>query len=228
MSPHQPGGGGPASTPPDLPTVPGVPAYMREAGVPRRPSQPPPAIPGPSPAPGGAVPPAFGGPGPYAGAAPAPGGAAYGVYSPYPNARHPGPMPSGVRAAQVLLFALGGSQALVALHTLALALWLSTGSSSASDDLGDLLLFLGGVSALAALPFAGFACWGLVTAARWGRGGPGTRLSALLYTTGVAALSVSLSSALLWMYGTGLCLALAAFVLTVGREAAAWFDGRPY
>lgn len=58
--------------------------------------------------------------------------------------------------------------------------------------------------------------------------GPGTRLSALLYTTSVAALGVLLSSVLPWMYGTGLRPALAAFVLLAAGEAGEWFDGRPY
>ncbi|EFL00250.1 predicted protein [Streptomyces sp. SPB78] len=137
-------------------------------------------------------------------------------------------MPSGVRAARVLLFVLGGSQALVALLTLACALWLGASSASASEEVGDLLLLAGDASAVTALPFAVFACWGLTTAARYGSGGPGTRLSALLYTTSVAALGVLLSSALPWMYGTGLCPALAAFVLLAAGEAGEWFDGRPY
>ncbi|MFJ4696745.1 hypothetical protein ACIP5N_01070 [Streptomyces sp. NPDC088768] len=137
-------------------------------------------------------------------------------------------MPSGVRASRVLLFVLGGSQALVALLTLAFALWLGARSASASDEVGELLLLAGGASAVTAVPFALFACWGLVTAARYGSGGPGTRLSALLYTTSVAALGVLLSSALPWMYGTGLCLALAAFVLLAAGEAGEWFDGRAY
>ncbi|MGW3485994.1 hypothetical protein [Streptomyces sp. NPDC001054] len=53
-------------------------------------------------------------------------------------------------------------------------------------------------------------------------------MSALLYTTSVAALGVLLSSVLPWMYGTGLRPALAAFVLLAAGEAGEWFDGRPY
>ncbi|MGX9918450.1 hypothetical protein ACWIG4_01230 [Streptomyces sp. NPDC002248] len=137
-------------------------------------------------------------------------------------------MPGGVHASQVLLFVLGGSQALVSLLTLACALWLGARSASASEEVGDLLLLAGGASAVTALPFAVFGCRGLTTAARYGSGGPGTRLSALLYTTSVAPLGVLLSSVLPWMYGTGPCPALAACVLLAAGEAGEWFDGRPY
>ncbi|MFJ4413649.1 hypothetical protein [Streptomyces sp. NPDC088925] len=94
--------------------------------------------------------------------------------------------------------------------------------------MGDLLLLAGGASAVTALPFAVFGCWGLTTATRYGSGGPGTRLSTQLYTPSVAALGVLLSSALPWMYGAGLRPALAAFVLLAAGEAGEWFDGRPY
>ncbi|MEW2413599.1 hypothetical protein AB0953_07740 [Streptomyces sp. NPDC046866] len=108
-------------------------------------------------------------------------------YSAYPAgpAGYPGaqlPMPGGVKAARVILFIVGGLQALggiaVLLGGAVFASALSGSSSSSASDAGALA---GGVLVVAGIFALALSLWPILTAAKLGKGRGGVRVSGIIY-----------------------------------------------
>ncbi|MFZ3499861.1 hypothetical protein ACODT5_42765 [Streptomyces sp. 5.8] len=108
----------------------------------------------------------------------------------YPQQAYPGvpgypgspmPMPGGVKGARVILFILGGFQALLGLFIgVGGALFASalSDSSSSSSEAGTLA---GGFAVVIGLVVVGFSLWPILTAAKLGKGRGGVRVSGIIY-----------------------------------------------
>ncbi|MFB6523738.1 hypothetical protein [Streptomyces sp. NPDC056401] len=110
----------------------------------------------------------------------------------YPQQAYPGvpgypgspmPMPGGVKGARVILFILGGFQALLgllfavggALFATALS---ESDSSSSSSEVGTIA---GGFAVIGGIILIGFSLWPILTAAKLGKGRGGVRVSGIIF-----------------------------------------------
>ncbi|KJY47384.1 MULTISPECIES: hypothetical protein [unclassified Streptomyces] len=126
------------------------------------------------------------------------GGYAYPQQAPmgYPNQGYPAgpggypgaemPMPGGVKAARVILFIVGGLQALGGIAVLlGGALFASAFSGSSSSEYGssasDAGALAGGVIVVAGIFALALALWPILTAAKLGKGRGGVRVSGIIY-----------------------------------------------
>ncbi|MFE6910480.1 hypothetical protein [Streptomyces erythrochromogenes] len=91
-------------------------------------------------------------------------------------------MPGGAKAARVILFVMGGLQALGGLFVIIggtlFAAALSDSSSSSAEDAGAIA---GTAGVVLGLLFIGFALWPILTAAKMGKGRGGVRVSGIIY-----------------------------------------------
>ncbi|MFE2879259.1 hypothetical protein ACFXG6_23890 [Streptomyces roseus] len=113
----------------------------------------------------------------------------------YPNQAYPAgpggyagaqtPMPGGVKAARVILFIVGGLQALGGLVALLggalFASAFSSGSSEYGSSASDAGALAGGVIVGAGVFALALALWPILTAAKLGKGRGGVRVSGVIY-----------------------------------------------
>ncbi|MEU8838900.1 hypothetical protein AB0D97_07155 [Streptomyces roseus] len=113
----------------------------------------------------------------------------------YPNQAYPAgpggfpgaqmPMPGGVKAARVILFIVGGLQALGGLAALLggalFASAFSSGSSEYGSSASDAGALAGGVIVGAGVLALALALWPILTAAKLGKGRGGVRVSGVIY-----------------------------------------------
>ncbi|MGW1772933.1 DUF3824 domain-containing protein [Streptomyces sp. NPDC002104] len=103
---------------------------------------------------------------------PAPGG--------YPGADVP--MPGGVKGARVVLFILGGFEALAGLFiAVGGALFASALSESSSSSTSDMGAVAGGVFVVAGLFLVALSLWPILTAAKLSKGRGGVRVSGIIF-----------------------------------------------
>ncbi|MCX5405104.1 hypothetical protein OHA37_14560 [Streptomyces sp. NBC_00335] len=109
----------------------------------------------------------------------------------YPQQAYPGvpgypgspmPMPGGVKGARVILFILGGLQALlgllIAVGGALFATALSESSSSSASDVGAVA---GGAFVIGGIFVVGLALWPILTAAKLSKGRGGVRVSGIIF-----------------------------------------------
>nr|WSX50195.1 hypothetical protein OG409_15335 [Streptomyces sp. NBC_00974] len=98
----------------------------------------------------------------------------------YPGS--PMPMPGGAKAARVIMFILGGLQALAGILVIVggavFASALSGSSSSSSSDAGAVA---GGVFVVVGIVLLGFSLWPILTAAKLAKGRGGVRVSGIIF-----------------------------------------------
>lgn len=108
-------------------------------------------------------------------------------YPAYPGGGYPAPgaqvpMPGGVTGARVILFILGGLQALAGVGLLLggafFASMFSDSSSSSASDAGTLA---GGVFVVVGIIVLAFALWPILTAAKLRKGRGGVRVSGIIF-----------------------------------------------
>lgn len=98
----------------------------------------------------------------------------------YPGS--PMPMPGGAKAARVIMFILGGLQALAGILVIVggavFATAFSGSSSSSSSDAGAVA---GGVFVVVGIVLIGFSLWPILTAAKLKKGRGGVRVSGIIF-----------------------------------------------
>ncbi|MFI5759940.1 hypothetical protein ACIA8F_03245 [Streptomyces sp. NPDC051563] len=125
--------------------------------------------------------PAYGYPPQAPQATPAQGGYAYPqqAYPGYPGS--PMPMPGGAKGARVVLFILGGLQALFGLLIGVGGALFATALSDSGTSSGDIGTLAGGVAVIGGIILVGFSLWPILTAAKLGKGRGGVRVSGIIY-----------------------------------------------
>lgn len=126
----------------------------------------------------------------YPGVAPAyPGG--------YPGV--PVEMPGGVKGARVMLYILGGLQALMGVFAMVASAWVakmitgsvdSSTSSVSSTDVDKAASIGAGLMIVLGLGILGFALWGILTGAKLAKGRGGVRVSGIVYASVVVLVSL--------------------------------------
>ncbi|MEU8776721.1 hypothetical protein [Streptomyces sp. NPDC048606] len=166
----------------------------------------------------------------YPGAAPAyPGGPGG-----FPGA--PVEMPGGVKGARVMLYILGGLQALGGVFMMIASAWVadmiseaagSTANSGlSSSDADTAAAFGAGAMIGLGVVVLGFALWGILTAAKLGKGRGGVRVSGIIYASVVVLFSlISLVGANVFAL-ISLVLGILIIVFLAKGDASSYF-GRP-
>ncbi|SDC72911.1 hypothetical protein [Streptomyces prasinopilosus] len=174
-----------------------------------------------------------------------PGQPGYGYPSPpsFPQAYgQPGPavtMPGSVTAARVMLFVLGGLQAVSGLLMIVASGWfadyfeemvssdpaLSSDPNISSDDVGAIGA---GIMIVLGVIVLGFAFWAILTAVKMASGYGGVRVSAIIYASVVTLFSViSLLTANVFAL-ISLILGVLIIVFCANRNGSHWFNRPRY
>ncbi|MFI8190659.1 hypothetical protein ACIF8T_17915 [Streptomyces sp. NPDC085946] len=163
-------------------------------------------------------------------AAPPVGGQPYG----YPGG--PAVMPGSVKAARVMLFVLGGLQALAAVLMMAASAWFAdqfedavqSDGSVSSEDADTIANFGAGVMIVLGVIVLGFALWAILTGAKFSKGRGGVRVSAIIYASVVTLFSViSLLGANVFAL-ISLVLGILIIVFCANKNGSAWFNRPQY
>lgn len=148
----------------------------------------------------------------------------------------PAVMPGSVKAARVMLFILGGFQAVGGVLMMAASAWFanmfedavsSDGSVSSEDasrvaDIGAGVMIVAGVLVLA------FAFWAIFTGVKFSSGAGGVRVSAIVYASLVVLFSLlSLLGANVFAL-LSLVLGILIIVFCANRAGSAWFNRPRY
>ncbi|MER6994555.1 hypothetical protein [Streptomyces sp. NPDC000410] len=143
----------------------------------------------------------------------------------------PTEMPGGVKAARVMLFILGGFQALGAVFVLIAGAWImemfSAAAESSSTSSADAEAAAGigmGFMVIIALFVAGFALWGILSGAKLGKGGSGIRVSAIVYASVVTLFSVINLFGANFFALISLVLGILIIVFLAKADASAYFN----
>lgn len=144
-------------------------------------------------------------------------------------------MPGGVKGARIMLFVLGGFQALAAVVMVVASAWVtelisqaeskgtisgSTNAETAAVSTGILIAF--------GLIIAGFATWGIITGVKYAKGGNGIRISAIVYASIVVLFSLLATLGLSPVAPIGLVLGILVIVLSSKQDAVQWFNRPKY
>lgn len=160
--------------------------------------------------------------------APPPGG--YG----YPGG--PVQMPATVKAARVMLFVLGGLQAIGGLVMVLAAAWfvdlindtLDSDPTVSADDVETFAEIGTGVMIVLGVFTLAFALWAILTGLKFGTGRGGARVSAIIYASVVVLFSViSLISANVFAL-ISLVLGILIIVFSANRNGSLWFNRPQY
>lgn len=106
-------------------------------------------------------------------------GQAYPGVPGYPGS--PMPMPGGVKGARVILFILGGLQALGGLAVGVGGALFATALSGSSSSASDAGAVAGGVFVIVGIFLVGVSLWPILTAAKLGKGRGGVRVSGIIF-----------------------------------------------
>ncbi|MER7997923.1 hypothetical protein [Streptomyces sp. NPDC095613] len=140
----------------------------------------------------------------------------------------PTEMPGGVKTARVLLHILGGLQVLGAIIVFVGSAWigqqLSDSSSVYDSDTQDAANFGTGVLIVTGVLILAFGLWAILTAAKFGTGGGGIRISAIIYGSLVTLSSVISLLTLNIFALISLALGIMIIVFCANKDGAAWFQ----
>ncbi|CAL9456252.1 hypothetical protein C1708_12825 [Streptomyces sp. DH-12] len=154
---------------------------------------------------------------------------------PYGHPGGPVSMPGSVKAARVMLFVLGGLQALGGLLMVVVSGWfaeqlediLADDPSFTAEDVDNVSSVGAGVMIVFGVIVLAFAAWAILTAAKFGTGRGGTRVSAIIYASVVTLFSViSLLSANVFAL-VSLVLGILIIVFCANRNGSYWFTRPP-
>ncbi|WP_437027084.1 hypothetical protein [Streptomyces sp. enrichment culture] len=142
------------------------------------------------------------------------------------------PMPGTVKGARIMLFVLGGFQVVGGLFMMIASSWFTeyfedaaNSDPNISAEDADRVVSIGvGVMIVLGAIVIGFALWAILTAAKFGTGRGGVRVSAIVYASFVILFSViSLASANLFAL-ISLVLGILIVVYCANKNGAAWFN----
>jgi hypothetical protein len=158
------------------------------------------------------------------------------VQQSYGHPGGPAQMPGGVKAARIMLFVLGGLQAIGGVLMMAASAWFADqfkdavradGNVSSQDadtiaDVGTGVMIGLGVIVLA------FAVWAVLTGLKFSKGRGGVRVSAIVYASVVTLFSViSLLGANIFAL-VSLVLGILIIVFCANRNGSSWFNRPRY
>ncbi|MFK4144280.1 hypothetical protein [Streptomyces sp. NPDC004065] len=148
----------------------------------------------------------------------------------------PQTMPGGVKAARVMLFVLGGLQALGGVMMMVASAWFAdkfeeavSGDSSVSAEDANRIANIGaGVMIVIGAIVLAFAFWAIFTGAKFATGRGGVRVSAIVYGSVVTLFSVlSLLGANVFAL-VSIVLGILIIVFCANRAGGAWFNRPTY
>ncbi|MFF9506198.1 hypothetical protein ACF1BU_02175 [Streptomyces sp. NPDC014724] len=139
----------------------------------------------------------------------------------------PTEMPGGVKAARIMLYILGGFQALGAVLAIVAGAWISKQLSDTSTYGSDSDKAAGigmGVMVVVGIFILAFALWAILTAAKFTTGGNGIRISAIVYGSVTTLFSlISLLGANVFSL-ISIALGIMIIVFCAKQDGAAWFQ----
>ena len=151
-------------------------------------------------------------------------------YGGYPDA--PAVIPGGVKAARIMLYVLGGLQAVGGVALMVASAWFAdyisdsanADGSLSSEDADTIANFGAGMFVVFGVLTLGFAVWAILTAAKFSTGRGGIRISAIVY-----ASFVTLFSAISVLGGNifglvSLVLAVLIIVFCSKQDGGQWFN----
>ncbi|MFG3658218.1 hypothetical protein [Streptomyces sp. NPDC047706] len=155
-------------------------------------------------------------------------------YGGYPPA--PAVMPGSVKAARVMLFVLGGFQALGGVLMMVASAWfadyfedaVSSDPSISSEDADTVASLGAGVMIVLGVIVLAFAFWAIFTGAKFTTGRGGVRVSAIVYASLVVLFSlVSLLGANVFAL-LSLVLGILIIVFCANKNGSFWFNRPRY
>ncbi|MET9695763.1 hypothetical protein ABZY31_02420 [Streptomyces sp. NPDC006529] len=162
-------------------------------------------------------------------------GAPAGYPGSYPGA--PVEMPGGVKGARVMLYILGGLQAIGAVVVMIASAWVadmisgadtSSTSGLSTADTDKAAAFGAGAMIAMGVLILGFALWAILTAAKLGKGGSGVRISAIIYASVITLFSlISLLTANIFAL-VSLVLGILIIVFLAKSDASQYFNRPRY
>ncbi|MET7786328.1 hypothetical protein ACFYSJ_00480 [Streptomyces sp. NPDC005248] len=136
-------------------------------------------------------------------------------------------MPGSVKAARIMLYILGGLQAVGAVIAVVAGAWISKKLSDTSTYGADADKAAGigmGVMVVVGILILAFAVWAILTAVKFSTGGNGIRISAIIYGSVVTLFSVlSLLSANVLAL-VSIVLGILIIVFCARQDGASWFQ----
>ncbi|GAA2255166.1 hypothetical protein GCM10010415_14560 [Streptomyces atrovirens] len=170
-----------------------------------------------------------------------PGQPAYGYPSappmqPYGQPAPPVIMPGSVKAARVMLYVLGGFQALGGVLIVAASAWfadyfedlLSSEPNVSAEDVDTAASIGAGIMIALGVIVLLFAFWAIFTAAKFSKGRGGVRVSAIIYASLVTLFSViSLLGANVFAL-ISLVLGILIIVFCANKNGGFWFNRPQY
>lgn len=144
----------------------------------------------------------------------------------------PAVVPGGVKAARIMLYVLGGFQAIGGVALMVASAWfadyisdsVSGDPALSSEDADTIANFGAGAFIFFGAVTLGFAVWGILTAAKFSTGRGGIRISAIVYASFVTLFSViSILGANLFAL-ISLALGVLIIVFCSKQDAGQWFN----
>ncbi|MCP8711726.1 hypothetical protein QWL27_05500 [Streptomyces thermocarboxydus] len=156
---------------------------------------------------------------------------------PYGHPGGPGPvvMPGSVKAARVMLYVLGGLQALAGVLMVVASAWfagqledlISDDPSLTAEDADTVASVGAGIMIVFGILVLAFATWAILTAAKFGTGRGGARVSAIIYASIVTLFSViNLLGANVFAL-ISLVMGILIIVFCANRNGSYWFNRPP-
>lgn len=154
---------------------------------------------------------------------------------PYGHPGGPVVMPGTVKAARVMLFVLGGLQALAGLLMVVASAWfadqmedlISDDPSFTAEDADTVASVGAGIMIFLGVLVLAFAAWAIATAAKFGTGRGGARVSAIIYSSVVTLFSViNLLGANVFAL-ISLVMGILIIVFCANKNGSYWFNRPP-
>ncbi|MEU2990548.1 proline-rich domain-containing protein [Streptomyces griseoincarnatus] len=154
---------------------------------------------------------------------------------PYGHPGGPVVMPGTVKAARVMLFVLGGLQALAGLLMVVASAWfadqmedlISDDPSFTAEDADTVASVGAGIMIFLGVLVLAFAAWAIFTAAKFGTGRGGARVSAIIYSSVVTLVSViNLLGANVFAL-ISLVMGILIIVFCANKNGSYWFNRPP-
>ncbi|NEB76560.1 hypothetical protein G3I40_15185 [Streptomyces sp. SID14478] len=147
----------------------------------------------------------------------------------------PTSMPGGVKAARIMLYVLGGFQAVFGLIMIVASAKVAdyiednlTDSGASAQDVNNVSDFSTGLLIGLGVVTLAFAAWGILTAVKFSSGRGGIRVSAIVYASAVIAISLlNLLGANLFAL-ISLVLGILIVVFCAKQDGGAWFKRPTY